>query len=369
MTAPYVTKLIADIDAARDIAQRAILCAELGCYWARTGDFDRADRLRKELREIYGNGQDIRISILLMSLEGILLYFQDLNPKAHDRLSRAKLLSLACKDRNLISFTSAWVAHLDFNRNNFLGMIESIDICLNSFTVDSVSAECRVALVLGDALLYTGDEATSNKWYERARMLAVKMGDQASIGALTYNRAALKLFNARIASIETEIDPSVLRDLESEVKSAVNYQAIASLKSLDELLTTANINLQLLKGNFESASDAIKQLLKSNNSKENEKSDPILHADLVRCHAEAGHFMEISNFTDTINQFNINEKHIDDRVLILSSLAKTARLSGFVDLAPELDSRLLSSLEIYRQRIDQLSAMLTRYQTTDFKYS
>jgi hypothetical protein len=367
LTAPYVTKLIADIDASDSIAQRAILCAELGCYFARTGEFDHANRLRIELRKIYGNGQDIRVSILLMSLEGILLYFQDLNPNAHDRLARAKLLSLACKDKNLISFTSAWVAHFDFNRNNFVGMIESISTCFDSFTDGSISAQCRVALVLGDVMLYTGDEATANRWYERARILAVKMGDQASIGALTYNRAALKVFNARIREIEEKINPRLLVDLESELKSAVNYQAVANLKSLDNLLTISRINLQILATDFKPAAAAIQNLLDSSGSEESNKQYSLLRADLILCRSEGGELFELSYFANLVDQCDINGLHIDDRVLVLSSLTRAAKISGFLDLTTQLKSKLFESLVAYKQHIDQLSVQLASYQTMGIK--
>lgn len=365
MTAPYVLRLISDIDKCVDQEYRALLCAELGCYWARTGDFDKADRLRVELRSAYGDGKNIRISILLMSLEGILLYFKDLNPGSYDRLVRAKFLSIASKDKDLISFTSAWVAHLDFNRNNFQSMVDSIVTCFDALTERSFSAECRVALVLGDVMLYTRNEVASKIWYERARSLAIKMGDQASIEALTFNRAALKIFNAQIDLIEYQMPPTNIADVISELRTATNYQIAANLKSLDELLQLADVQVTLLKQDFTASIHSIERLLDVNSTQISASSLMILKADLIRSYAECGKLPELTEFINFIEKSDIDSRYIDDRVLLLASLGKSAKLSGFSDLSIELSNRLIESMILYRKNTIEINVLIARYNITD----
>ena len=90
MTSPLVFRLLAEIDAAVDLEARAQLSGELACYWARTGEFERAETVRRQLRQTHGDGHNIRVSILIMIAEALLLYYRELSSNARDRMARAR---------------------------------------------------------------------------------------------------------------------------------------------------------------------------------------------------------------------------------------------------------------------------------------
>ncbi len=244
-----------------------MLTAELACYWARVGEFDEAERLRKELRSTFGDGRDVRVSILIMCIEGLLLYFRDLSPGALDRLARASLLSVAAGHKSLIALTSSWLAHIHFNSNRYVEMSDAIGVCLNSLEKSNLPAVCRVAMLLGDAHLYSGNAAVAQLWYDRARNAALELGDQAFVGALTYNRSALRVFVARVASAAATQSEDHSRLLAGEVQSAINYQAVAQLRSLDHLLAASRVGVLILQRNFSLARPVIEALLSSNDVK------------------------------------------------------------------------------------------------------
>ena len=243
MTSPYEARLNHRIAVAQSDIERAVSYAELGCYHARIGDFRGAESVRQNLRAEFGDGRSLVVSVLIMTLEALLLYFTELRPESRDRLLRAKLLSTAAKHPSSIAITAAWLAHVEFNAGLYREMSESIEACLTAIGSQDESAECRVSLVLGDAFLYIGREVPSRRWYDRARLAANKMGDQAAIGALTYNRAALRVSAIRMMEIEGVVPDDQLSLTRSEVNSAINYQSIAGLQSLDHLLASAKIGI------------------------------------------------------------------------------------------------------------------------------
>ena len=95
MTSPLVRRLVANIDLCHDTERRACHVAELACYWARVGEFEEAERLRTELRRDFGDCRSVRVSVLIMCIEALLMYFRELSPLARGRMAGANVLSTA----------------------------------------------------------------------------------------------------------------------------------------------------------------------------------------------------------------------------------------------------------------------------------
>lgn len=335
MVSPLESRLSTKIAESTDQTQRGMYLAELACYYARVGDFERAESFRVELRGVFGDGRDLRVSVLIMTLEALLLYFRELSPAARDRLLRAKLLCAAAKEERLLALTSAWLAHIDFNLDRFGDMSESIAIGLKSLDADDGSAECRLALVLGDAFMYCGQEHVARYWYERAHVSATRLGDQAAIGAMTYNRAALRVANLRIAQI---VEPSSAVDFalaRSELKSATNYQAVAGLRSLDHLLRAAQVGVLMLENDFSKASAHIQQILESGEVPIHSGAFYTLRADQLTCLAKLGDFHTARECAKVFTDLVLQSLSPDDRVHCLAALEGAGRLlSGKDDLQP-----------------------------------
>lgn len=349
MTSPLVFRLLAEIDAAVDLEARAQLSGELACYWARTGDFERAETVRRQLRQTHGDGHNIRVSILIMIAEALLLYYRELSSNARDRMARASLLSTASRVPRLLSLTSAWMAHIDFNQNRFDSMVEEISECLNSLDSDDGAADCRVSLVLGDAFLFVGRTHASKAWYERARLAAIKIGDQAAVGAMTYNRAALRVATSRFSRVR---DPTVGLDLSMlrmDVESAINYQHVARIMSLDHLLTTAKIGSLILQEAYADAEPLIHQLLLSADIRCGSAQHVLLNADLALVLSKTGKTAGALQCISQAENSTILLLDADDRALTLSSLSDAAAECGQTDLCR--DYALTRSLAICEHEV------------------
>lgn len=362
MTSPLVQRLSECIERTQDPVIKACHMAELGCYWARVGEFERAEELRSGLRRVFGDGRSVRVSILIMCIEALLAYFRELSPNARDRMARAALLSSAAQDSSLIGLTSAWMAHIDFNLNRFQSMADAIASCLSHLASDDGSIESRVSLVLGDAFLFAGSETYANMWYYRARAAAAKIGDQAAIGALTYNRAALHVAAARLQSISHPLPASDISLVHGEVQSAINYQAVAHLRSLDHLLQSARVGALILQKQWVQAIPVIVETLESSDVPANSAQRTLLQADLALCLASSGNTSHALQNTAVLQDSVIDSFSPDDRALIWSSVLSVYEICGLVSKAPAYRSRVDSALVEHGEIVQSLSTLIKQFE-------
>ena len=335
MTSPLVTRLTANISSCADPVQRAIWTAELSCYLARTGEFDQADKLRVDLRRDFGDGRSASVSILIMCIESLLLYFKGLSPNARDRMLRANLLSKTFQLDRLIALTSAWLAHIDFNQNRFESMGVELLTCAKFVHADDGTAACRASLVLGDAFLFAGDVRASKAWYEKARWAATSIGDHAAIGAMIYNRAALRVSTARFANLLQTVSLEDISVMNTEVHSAINYQAAARLTSLDHLLGSAKAGVLMLRAAYAEARIEINKLLSSPDIESVPSQAKLLQADLMFIIASSEGSPAVGAWLEQVLDL-VKDMAADDRALVLSTAGTTAGIVGDRQAAEKL---------------------------------
>ena len=361
MTSPLVARLEAELRTIADPIEKGCLSAQLACYQARVGEFDHAELRRVALRKEFGDGHSARVSILIMCLEGLLLYFKDLDPGARDRLMRANLLSVACHQQKLVGLTSAWLAHIDFNQGRYDSMAGAIAQCFGAMDADDGTALCRVSLVLGDAFSFVDQMTQARVWYEHARVTANRIGDQAAVGALTYNRAALHVASARVKRLACLPDPAEIKYVNAEVRSAVNYQYVARLASLDHLLRAASIGVLMLEEKYEEAASSISELISSSAVPINSAELALLHADHAHCLARLGKSQHAADAAQLATSIRADRFDADDRALIFGALSAFSASSGDAATAESFREAQCKALEEHHKSIALLSALLDRY--------
>ena len=361
MNSPLVRRLSSDLVIETDSEKRAILLAELACYWARVGEFDKAQSLRFELRKEFGDGRSLKVSVLTMLLEGVLHFFNNVGQEARDRIVRAQFLSSTFGDMKLLSLTSSWLAHIDFNLCQFESMTKALESSISNFGFDNGTAECRVALVLGDAFLFSNQRTPSQAWYERARRTATKLGDQAAIGAITYNRAALRVANLRLQRLTCTVDQSEIQMVDGEVRTAVNYQAVADLRSREHWLGAAQVGVHMLASRFDAALTTIDALLASGAAPQNSGEELLLICDRFECltRLDIGPH-DADSMHESIKAVEARGDP-DDKSLAYAALASSARLLGRSELADELKVSSDISLANHRAIVDKLTTLIAPF--------
>jgi hypothetical protein len=330
MTAPVVNRLLGQISATSDLMMAAEMKAHLACYYARTGDLELAADLTAELRSQYGSGKHPRLSILIMLSEGIRYFFADQDPRSGDRLRRACLLSAMIRDRELISLTEAWMSHYFFNAGKHVEFGAALAKAADSLDPENLPARCRIALLLTAAFLVIGDHPSSRYWFIEAREAALSYGDQAAIGAVTYNRAALQVYVLRTSNargLEHAQNPTLVL---SEVQTAINYQRVAQLSSLDHLLYTARVGALIAAGSFAEAATCAQELLGS-------VGVPLANSELMLATFDHAYSQYMLGENESLQRLLSSQDFLQscwrleagDRLIVLSGLSRLE--PGFLD--------------------------------------
>jgi hypothetical protein len=365
MDAPFVKNLNDQISKATDPSERAMLLADLAAYKARVGDFDGTDALISELRAQYGDGRNARVSIMIMAVEAQQIYFKQLGVMARDRMARAQLLSIAIRDAKLTALTSAWLAHIDFNFQKNSEMARNIRMSIDTISKSDNLAASRLALTLGDAFFAAELPVHGKKWYSKAHDHAVKLGDHTAIAALTYNKAALGTFVARIQSIERQMPVDQISLLAGEVKTARSYQAVVQVQSLQNLLSHATSGVQMLQQDYESALKSLQELLACS-----AVFSPVGHpisfkCDIILCLSKTGRKDEARSLLDGVTEVELEELAADDRLIALAALQKAVLELGEVGLTGKYGAAFDSALAEYQNKRAELRKILAPYEANE----
>jgi tetratricopeptide (TPR) repeat protein len=257
-----MSKLLASLDEAiarsTDEASRGELQARKAGYLARLGSFDEAQKLVGELKAQFRAGQSPRVSIWIMLAEGLLHTFRDMSDEGADRIMRANVLAGAARDRHLIAATSAWRAHMQSERSEFRGMVRSLDDAFANSDSDDHEVLARLYMTLANARMSIGDRNVANELFMYSRHHALECGDQATIDAIMYNKAAFSLAWLRACHCLGESNDELLRQLRRELVSAKTYQNLVGVSALSNFVHLWEARLLGLSGEFEAAVEALR---------------------------------------------------------------------------------------------------------------
>lgn len=242
-----------EVDVNRDSLSGAIARCRRAIYLSRVGDFENAVQDIDWLRKIFGLGESPSVSIWIMVAEGILYTFRDLSEEGADRLRRANALALAMRDRSLVSITSAWRAHLQFERSQFKAMSRSLQDALANAGDEERDALIRTYLVLGNAYQSCGMKAPARTSYMIAHHYALQIGDQASIDARIYNQASFAASWLRARNCVGVVDRVELDTVASELRSSLNYQTLTNTRAMENMVRLWLGRMLMLLGSYQEA--------------------------------------------------------------------------------------------------------------------
>lgn len=314
-----MSRLIEEIDKALSIPQRAndqaVLLARKGCYFSRIGRFDEARQLIAYLRSEYGRGQDASVSIWIMLLEGILYLYSDINIAAYDRIKRAQFLSIAISNKELISITSAWKAHLEFENSNFDAMIQSLMLASDSADSKNHDAHSRLAIVLCNALYLCGDRERAQLWFMRSRSHAVDAGDQATIEALLYNRSAFGMAHLRSQACIAAVEPDEIESVRHEMASARNFQDMTGITALHHLIGLCEARILMLEGSYLKAIVGLQSSRLTKPFASYNFDQRLIDLELAFCHAKIGRINESMLIVDASSDSNFDSLDLDEQLV------------------------------------------------------
>ncbi len=310
-----LSRLQSDLLIASDPLEKAELLARISGYLARTGRFDEARQFVAELRLNYAGEKSGLATVWIMLAEALIHIFSDLNPLALDRVKRAQILGLAMKYPAAIALASAWRAHLEFENSLFEAMVISIRTGMRHAALDDHDSQVRLAMVLANAFMISGDRANSQVWFAKARNHAVKNGDQASIEALLYNRTAFGISIVRSDRCIDIVQQADLVTLRKEVESDMNLQKLTGISALDNHIYLWSARLSILEGKFAEAIEGLASSRQGFPFADYNFSQQMIDLEMVYCLAHTGQLDKALRVFDSIDFKPIECLDLDERLV------------------------------------------------------
>ncbi len=310
-----LARLDRELEVTSDTVMRAEILAKKGSYFARVGRFSDTRAIIGELRQEFGDGHSGHATAWIMLTEGLLHLFENLSPIALDRITRAQVLALAMKDASVIAIASAWKAHLEFETSNFGSMIKSLELAIAHSSDRDHDAWARLAMVISDSFLICGDRQCAQEWFLRSRDHALSDGDQASIEALLYNRAAFSLARLRAERCLAQIDDDQISLTRLEIASARNLQTLTGVGALTNFIYLCDARLLILEGNYSKAIDALNGIRNTGPFASYNFSQSFVDLELAFCLLKLDHLVESLSIYKSIDWRSIECLDVDEQLV------------------------------------------------------
>ncbi len=228
-------RLNAAVASAKDQYSADCAHAERACYLARQGDFAHASRTIATLRKRYASQPDAAMSVWLNLAEGLVSYYSELGPLAHDKVMRAHALSAASGLVHLNALTAAWLAQMSFSRHDVAHVALYASESLKLSEPNHHAARARASLVIAQALHGAGRTDLASPWYTRSRVHATADGDDLSISALMHNMVGMRLDNYRQAVLTGRGDSREAQSGLIGLESSENFDLLFGTSTLEPL--------------------------------------------------------------------------------------------------------------------------------------
>jgi hypothetical protein len=316
-----------------DVHQRAELKAKAAGYMARLGRFQEARDAIAEVRLVFGDGRNGRVTALLMIAEALTMYYERLAPGASDRVARALLLAHAMKDQELISLASSWKAFLDFEDSKFQSAFRSIDTALANAEETNHAAWTRSCIVLALGFSLCGDVSSHQHWFLKGRHHAIEEGDQVSLDALLHNKAVFGVAWLRVQICKgMEMSQQIAR-ARRELSSTRNLQALAGVSAHGSYVDLADARLLLLEQDYEKALDALKRVAEFGPFPVGHFNRSLLALERAFCMVKLGRVVEAQEEMTSYDEKELLSLDVDDR------LVSAWMMNELASLDPQFESR------------------------------
>lgn len=328
------------------------------CYLARTGYFDESKRLIAELRLDFGSGQHARISTWIMLAEGLVEFFTCPGYAAKDRIARSELIAVAVGDAELAAIACAWKALVEFEFSNFDAMALSMRRAFDFATPENHEAQSRIAIILSDCFYLCGDRESGQFWFMTSREHALRDGDQATIDALLYSKAAFSTASLRAQRCFGSLDRDQVELVRLEVASSFNFQQLAEILSVNHLIMLSRARILLLLEDFKSAYSALSDIRGRGPFASYNFDLAIIDLEMAYCLFKQGLAVEGQALLDNTSLLKFEAVDIDERLVYCWLRRELHGLGAILADGYKCDEdfeRVAGEYKIYRERLRNLA--------------
>jgi hypothetical protein len=250
------------------------------------------------------------------------------------------VLSEAIGDSDMISRASAWKAHLDYLAGDFRSMRLLIDKALMHASKATLEAVARCWITIGCGHTLAARDDLAKNFFGAAREIALSIGDEASIGAIIFNRAVHRISRERYES-RRSIRRIIENDLiDLEYSSSENFDRFTNNAALSSLSTIWRARLLIVQGRASEAQSALSADLSASASNLREKSS--LDIDRAWCHVLLADLQSARDVLTSISEERLGQMDADDRAIYYSLLIE---IDGSLDVTRGRESEWMAHLQ------------------------
>ncbi len=322
MASRLLGELETAISAATDATQADCLRAECAGLLARQGARPEAVAILGALQARNAGQSQPRVCAWQCFAEGLLTYFTDTSLRAHDKLLRAYALASEARDSRLQSLAVAWLAYMDYVALDLESMARRVAEALQLAHSQNHGARGRACLVVAMAYHFGGRFPAAQPWYAKARAHANAQGDEAMLGAVMYNMAALQADEARQLALHGESpDTHLVRRAMLGLESARNYAALMRVTCLNAWVPLLCARMHALEGRYAEAATLYESHFSDGLLQGFDRARACLGADLAWCRVQLGQH-ELARREAMAAAVSVAHDHdVDDRAAAHTRLA------------------------------------------------
>ena len=350
-------RLHEQIRTARSDADRACLTAQLAAYQARMGNYSGAAEYIRELRT-ESNLSSPTIAAWIMFAEGLTLLRDELSRDGFDRMFRGFAIADSAGAADIGAQLASWLVQISYNQNRYSEMPRWIAHCNSKIIGKQHETRARLCLTFADAHRHAGYFEESNAWYQRVRLHAAAIGDEAFLSSLMYNRSANGISRLRYEEVSGIKNSVAANQLMLEIDSALSYSTVTGNKSAHHLQSMWKGRLLMHLERHLEAKSLLSVASEQMPEAKHAQLRTSLQADLMLCEAVAGKRSHAVELLQKLNETDLSDLAGDDQSVVIGQIAAANVLLNYQLASRDLDNALQAARLEHEREIQLLRVIL-----------
>ncbi|MDE2147088.1 MAG: hypothetical protein KGJ24_10420, partial [Burkholderiales bacterium] len=224
-------------------------------------------------------------------------------------------------------------------------------------------AHVRLTAVLANSFMIAGNRSQAQRLFLRGRDHALRIGDQASLEALVYNRATFGLSWLRAESCLGRDSRDDFSLLKVELQSAKNFQDLTGISALSNHIGLWRARLLVLEQKFEEAVDALVVIRSAKPFAEYNFRTAIIDLELAYCHMKLGNMPATLALANEVGPGFDTGLDIDDRLVASWMVHQLSQVSDAFGSPEMRELELKARAAEYENAQNHLATLLREFET------
>ena len=202
------------------------------------------------------------------------------------------------------------------------------------------------------------------KWHEKARRLAVAIGDEATIAAIIYNKATMNCLRVQTNIALGRYEDASAKFLDLQVDSADYFHRAAHHTSLRQLTQALRARQKMASGDFAEAARLFSDVIATELPTSYVDDVGLLRSELALCLSKVGETSRATDIARELASASWPNLSPDAALVFWSCLRDVAATSGDDSLEMKVAVPQQEANELFQREVALIQAALTEVKST-----